>query len=81
MTETDRARLMEISRYCASEHMDRYAGYLKELSESEDREERYLKALIDIRDNWTVVGIIKERARSALGNKIETTMHTNGGAK
>ncbi|MFA5130508.1 MAG: hypothetical protein WC477_06390 [Patescibacteria group bacterium] len=57
--------------------MGTYEKYLKELAESEDREERYRRALIDIRDNWAVVGIIKERARSALGNEHETTMHTN----
>lgn len=79
MTEIDRARLMDISRYCVSEMMYLYAEYLKELAESEDREERYRKALIDIRDNWTDVGIIKERARSALGSEQETKMHTNGG--
>jgi len=77
MTETDRDRLMEISRFCASQGMGTYEKYLKELAESEDREERYRRALIDIRDNWAVVGIIKERARSALGNEHETTMHTN----
>lgn len=68
---------MEISRYCASEHMGTYAVYLREFAESDDREGRYEKALIDIRDNWTDVGIIKERARSALGNEPETTMQTN----
>jgi hypothetical protein len=58
--------------------MDTYAVYLRKLSESEDREERYEKALIDIRDVWSADGIIRERIRSALGNERETTMHTNG---
>lgn len=77
MKDIDRDRLMEISRYCASENMSTYAAYLRYLAESEDIEYRYEKALIDIRDNWADVGIIKERARSALGNEPETLMHTN----
>jgi hypothetical protein len=41
MTETDRERLMEISRYCASENMGTYAVYLRELAGSEGRMAQY----------------------------------------
>jgi hypothetical protein len=42
---------------------------------------RYKRGLADIRDKWTDIGIIKERAQSALGTEPETAMHTNGGEK
>jgi len=59
--------------------MEAYAVFLRGLAEAENREERYKKALIDIRDVWNADGIIRERIRSALGNDRETAMHTNGG--